>query len=62
MRPDPIDEEIQRRQWERFWTENPDADPFKIMCAVVCMVAVIGLIVWVLLLSIATLIWLYGIF
>ena len=44
MIPDPFEEEIQRRQWEQFYKEHPDADPIKIICTTIVLTYISGFV------------------
>ena len=38
MLPDPLEEEIQRAVWTKFYEDNPEADPIKVMSQMVCLI------------------------
>lgn len=61
MWPDPAEEEMQRRQWEQFYKEHPDADPIKVMATMIAMVWVSGMIMCSALLIVAAIAWFFGV-
>lgn len=61
MLPDPLEEETQRRQWQKIWDENPNADPIKVMATMVAFVWLSGMIMCAVLLVVAAIAWFVGV-
>jgi len=62
MLPYPLEEEIQRRQWQKFWDENPNADPIKVMATMVAFVWLSGMIMCAVLLLAIAIAFILGVF
>jgi hypothetical protein len=60
MWPDHTDDEVNRQIWAQFWEENPDADPYMVMCAVVFVFVAVGLVLGMIVLAIFAGAWVWG--
>lgn len=61
MLDDPLKEEVDRAMWAKYYEENPDADPIKVMCTMIAMVWISGMVMCTVLLIVAAIAWFFGI-